>query len=76
MTTLGELKPGARATVDAVDGEDAVVQRLLEMGLVEGTPVEFLRTAPLGDPIEVRVDGRYNLSLRRSDAMLVRVIPS
>ena len=70
---MGEMEPGARATVDAVDGEDSVVQRLLEMGLVVGTRVEFLRTAPLGDPIEVRVEDRYNLSLRRSEAMLVAV---
>lgn len=76
MPTLGELKPGARATVAAVEGDDHVVQRLLEMGFVEGTQVEFLRIAPLGDPIEVRIEGRYNLSLRRAEAMLVSVTPA
>ncbi len=76
MPTLGDLTPGARATVVAVEGEDLVVQRLLEMGFVEGTGVEFLRTAPLGDPIEVRLEGRYNLSLRRAEAHLITVAPA
>jgi Fe2+ transport system protein FeoA len=35
--------------------------------------VEFLRAAPLGDPIEIRLDDRYNLSLRRVDAANVSV---
>jgi ferrous iron transport protein A len=46
------------------------------MGLVKGMHVEFIRSAPLGDPIEVRV-GSYRLSLRRveADAVLVQKDP-
>ena len=43
------------------------VSRLLEMGLTTGTTVRVIRTAPLGDPIEVEVRG-YRLSLRKQDA--------
>jgi ferrous iron transport protein A len=46
----------------------------MELGLVVGTPVEVVRFAPLGDPLEIRVRG-YNLTLRRHEAeqILVRV---
>jgi len=41
--------------------------RLLEMGLLVGTPVELVRFAPLGDPVEIKVRG-YHLSLRKHEA--------
>jgi ferrous iron transport protein A len=45
------------------------------MGLTQGAVVSVVRTAPLGDPLEVRVRG-YLLSVRRGDARLVRVEPA
>lgn len=47
-------------------------RRLLELGLVEGTEVQVVRRAPLGDPLQVRV-GDYELSIRSSEASLVEV---
>lgn len=44
------------------------------MGLLVGTPVELVRFAPMGDPVEIRIRG-YNLSLRRHEADLVVVKP-
>lgn len=76
MATLAELKPGDKATVSQIDGDDSQVQRLLEMGLLEGSRVEFLRRAPLGDPLEIRVEGRFSLSLRMDIARLVQVDPN
>ncbi len=46
--------------------------RLLEMGLLVGTPVQLIRFAPLGDPVEIKVRG-YNLTLRRHEADLILV---
>ena len=46
--------------------------RLMEMGLVEGTEVQIVRRAPLGDPLHVRL-GDCELSMRCSDAELVEV---
>jgi ferrous iron transport protein A len=58
--------------VEAIAGDDALVQRLLEMGLLEGEEVEVLGFAPLGDPLEIRLrDSR--LCLRRSEAARVAV---
>lgn len=46
--------------------------RLLELGLTAGTPVQLLRFAPLGDPVEIKVRGS-NFSLRRHEAAQVLV---
>jgi ferrous iron transport protein A len=73
-TPLSELKPGDRAEVVAVGGDPALVQRLYEFGLLEGETVEFLGTAPLGDPVEVRL-GNARLTLRKADAAGVAVRP-
>lgn len=72
MTTLDRLRPGQRACVVALAGQDALVQRLLEMGLLEGEEVEVIGFAPLGDPMEIRL-GDYRLSLRRNEAARVTV---
>jgi len=72
MPSLDQLRVGQRGLVEAVGGEGAVLQRLLEMGMLEGEEVELVGFAPLGDPIEVRLRD-YRLSLRRSEAARVAV---
>lgn len=72
MISLDQLKAGQRARVEGLEGDDAVVQRLLEMGLLEGEEMEIVGFAPLGDPIEIRLRD-YRLSLRRREAARVRV---
>ncbi len=46
--------------------------RLMELGLTAGTPVEMVRFAPMGDPVEIRLRG-YNLTLRRQEAAQILV---
>mgnify|MGYP003460943934 len=70
MRTLDQLKPGDSAIVGLLTGDGAVHQRLLEMGVIEGADVEVVRMAPLGDPMEIIVQG-YHLSLRKAEAALV-----
>jgi ferrous iron transport protein A len=72
MPSLDQLRAGQRARIDAVRGDDALVQRLLEMGLLEGDEVEVVAFAPLGDPMEIRLRD-YRLSLRRSEAARIVV---
>jgi ferrous iron transport protein A len=69
---LSDLRPGDRAEVVSVSGDPALVQRLYEFGLLEGETVEFVATAPLGDPVEVRL-GNARLTLRKADAARVAV---
>lgn len=72
MSDLGQLKVGARGRVQAIDGDDDVSVRLLEMGITPGVEVAVIGTAPLGDPLELELRG-YRLSVRRSEAARVRV---
>jgi Fe2+ transport system protein FeoA len=72
MPTLDQVPVGGRCLVESLQGEDALVQRLLEMGLLEGEEVEVTNVAPLGDPIEIRLRD-YSLSLRRREAARVHV---
>ncbi len=64
---LSNLPSGAHGIVAVVTGEPLLRRRLLEMGLVPGTPVTLLRRAPLGDPLIVRLRG-YDVGLRHSEA--------
>ena len=72
--SLDQLRPGGRGRITRIDGDDALVQRLMEMGLLEGEDVEVVGFAPLGDPMEVRL-GDYRLSLRRLEAARVQIDP-
>jgi len=74
MHGLDRVPVGGVARIVAIAGTDALAQRLMEMGLLEGEEVEVLGVAPLGDPIEIRVAG-YRLSLRRAEAARVSVEP-
>ncbi len=69
---LSRLEPGQTGRIVTVQGEPQLALRILELGLVCGTPVRLLRAAPLGGPIEVEIDG-YLLSLRRNEADAVTV---
>ena len=70
--TLDELKIGCSAVITAVGGEGALRCRLLDMGLIPRTKVTLQKTAPLGDPIQIRVRG-YELTLRLEDARNIEI---
>jgi len=69
--TLDQLAVGDFARVVSL-GDDEAAERMMEMGLVEGTGFQVVRFAPLGDPIEIKARG-YHLSIRRAEAMQVEV---
>ena len=75
MTTLDQMRVGARATVEEIDGFDDVALRLMEMGLTPGVDVAVVGEAPLGDPLELEIRG-YRLSVRRSEARRIRIQPA
>lgn len=72
--TLDKAKVGQVYTVVRVGGQGAARRRLLDMGILPGTAVEITGTAPLGDPVELRLRG-YTLTLRRADGAQVEVTP-
>ncbi|MDY6352739.1 MAG: ferrous iron transport protein B [Lachnospiraceae bacterium] len=73
MLTIKDLKIGQQATVASVGGEGALRQHLLDMGMIPGVTVELIKYAPMGDPIELRVQS-YELTLRLDDASRIEVV--
>lgn len=73
ITTLDKLSTGKDAVIERVTCEDvALYKHILDMGLTPGTEVTLIKTAPMGDPLELRVRG-YELTLRKSDAALISI---
>lgn len=71
--TLDQLKPGQTATISEIDSTGPLGQRLMALGLLEGTTVSMLRRALGGDPLEIDVMG-YALSLRRNEAQKIIIL--
>lgn len=70
--SLAAMAPGARARIRGIRCCGPLSCRLMEFGLIEGTEVELVRRAPLGDPLQIRL-GDFDLSLRSSEAALIDV---
>jgi Fe2+ transport system protein FeoA len=69
---LTKLPIGETAKVVSVKGNNSVTKRLMEMGVVPGVAVKIVKTAPFGDPIQIRVRG-YSLAMRKSEAEAIEV---
>ena len=65
--TLASMKRGQTGTIQSIDASDPQVQRLMVLGLVDGTEVELAGAALGGDPMEFRFFGS-GISLRREQA--------
>lgn len=70
--TLDQLPIGQEAVITVVGGEGALRLRFLDMGLIPKTRVTVMKTAPMGDPIEIRLRG-YELTIRKEEAMKIEV---
>ncbi len=70
--TLNDLKEPTELLVTSVHVEGSLRQRLFDLGICPGTQITFIRTAPLADPIQVKI-GQYHVALRRSEAQFVEV---
>ena len=72
MTTLRELTPGEHGRILNVGGEGRLRQHFLDMGVIPGAVVSVVKYAPMGDPVELIVQG-YKLTLRLADAEQIEV---
>lgn len=81
VLTLADARRGFRGRVSCLlpipgNGRldpDEMEKRLIEMGFIEGAPVEILHEGPFGgDPIAVRI-GSATVALRRRDARAILV---
>lgn len=71
--TLDKLGIGKDAIILAVECEDnALRQHILDMGLTPGVEVTLVKTAPMGNPLELKLRG-YNLTIRKEDAANIKI---
>ena len=74
MTTLDSLDEGAQARLMAVEGLPVLRRRLMEMGLLPGTPLRLIRRMSLGGVLELEVR-RSRVSIGHSEAAQLLVAP-
>ncbi len=72
LRTLDTLLPEQEAIITHVGGEGALRQHFLDMGIIMGAKIRFVKSAPLGDPLEFVIHG-YNLTLRQEDAQKITI---
>ena len=63
---LGDIAPGQTATVRSLQATGSIRRRLLDIGLVENTPVECLGRSPAGDPSAYLIRGAV-IAIRAED---------
>ncbi len=71
MMMLSDVKPGQTVQIEKLN-QSSLRTRLMSMGMIKGTTIKVLRSAPLGDPMAVKVRS-YVLSLRLDDAANIQV---
>ncbi len=72
---LSEATIGKTYQVERIEGSGFIRRRIIDMGLIPGTKIKVVGTAPLGDPIDIIARG-YNLTIRKSEAskIIVKVL--
>lgn len=70
---LNNLPRNARARIIAIHSDDTTLQKLLALGVIEGTEVQIMHQGLVRrDPIGVRVDDRM-IAIRRKEARHIEV---
>ncbi len=69
---LFELKKGQKCLVDRILTKTDMRRRLLDIGLIENTPVECVEISPGGDPKAFMIRGAV-IALRRDDCQNILI---
>lgn len=72
LLSLEALTSSKSATIKAVRTDGLLKQKLFNMGFIPGVEVEMIRSAPLLDPLEVKILD-YLVTLRREEARIIEV---
>lgn len=72
--TVNDMKIGEKGIVMSLGCSGALRRRIIDMGITPGAVIIMRKAAPMGDPLEINVRG-YELSIRRSEAKEIRVVP-
>ncbi|MFC1490456.1 ferrous iron transport protein A [Candidatus Latescibacterota bacterium] len=68
--TIKDLAPGMTGVISDIKTPAGIKRRLMDMGIIIGAKVEMIRSAPLGDPVEIKVHNTL-IALRKSEAGLI-----
>lgn len=71
---LSDIKNNETVVITKVLGHGSFRKRIAEMGFIKGKQVKVIKTAPFNGPVEYKILN-YNISLRRSEAERIEVIP-
>lgn len=69
---LSELSAGQSCRIEKVGGEGVLRQHFLDMGIIPGHFITFMKAAPMGDPLEFTISG-YEITLRKNEAAQIEV---
>jgi ferrous iron transport protein A len=72
LSTLDQLEIGSAAVVTQLNATGSNRRRLMDLGILPGTPIIAEFKSPLGDPIAYRVRGAL-IALRREQACAVEI---
>ena len=70
--TVDDLQPGETGIIKKHSVNGTLGKHLREMGLINGIPVKLERKAPLGYPVEIRIQG-FSLALRKEEAQAIEL---
>ncbi|MBK8020637.1 MAG: ferrous iron transport protein A [Chloroflexi bacterium] len=70
--TLDQLEIGCPAVVSRLNAQGATRDRLMDLGILPGTPVLAEFRSPLGDPVAYRIRGAL-IALRRKQACEIEI---
>ncbi len=69
------MNAGETGIVKKVGSSGAVRRRIIDMGVMPGTKIKMIKSAPFGDPVEINIHG-YDLSIRKSEAGQIELFNS
>jgi ferrous iron transport protein A len=72
MASLASLQPGESGTIQEIQAEESLTQRLAALGFRLGKKIELVRRASFNGPLHVRI-GTTDILLRRSEADLILI---
>lgn len=72
---LSEVKYSEKVIITKVLGHGSFRKRISEMGFIKGKEVRVIKNAPFNGPFEFKILD-YNISLRKSEADLIEVVPA
>ena len=68
--TLNEIETNKTALIKKITASGKLLQKLYDMGFIEGNSLKLIRKSPLGDPIEVEILS-YNITLRIQESKCI-----